>query len=134
MSSTTTIHDLNPSDLAFHLTRRARGMALWFSLAVNGLAAYRDAVRAGVEIARYAADRISSLPHLELVRQPELSIVLFRRNGWELAEYQAWSQRLLQQQTALVTTSAWSGEPVGRLAFLHPATTAEMVDEVLESL
>jgi len=126
--------DLNPSDLAFHLTRRARGMALWFSLAVNGLAAYRDAVRAGVEIARYAADRISSLPHLELVRQPELSIVLFRRNGWELADYQAWSKRLLQQQTALVTTSAWSGEPVGRLAFLHPATTAEMVDEVLESL
>ncbi len=43
--------DLNPSDLAFHLTRRARGMALWFSLAVNGLDAYRDAVDAGVRVA-----------------------------------------------------------------------------------
>jgi aromatic-L-amino-acid decarboxylase len=28
--------DWNPSDYAFHLTRRARGLALWFSLAVHG--------------------------------------------------------------------------------------------------
>ena len=34
----------NPSDYAYHLTRRARGMPLWFSLAVNGTDAYRDAV------------------------------------------------------------------------------------------
>ena len=34
----------NPSDYAYHLTRRARGLALWFSLAVNGTDAYCDAV------------------------------------------------------------------------------------------
>ena len=34
----------NPSDYAYHLTRRARGLPLWFSLAVNGLDAYRAAV------------------------------------------------------------------------------------------
>lgn len=126
--------DVNPSDLAFHLTRRARGMALWFSMAVNGLDAYRDAVRAGVQVARYAAQRIAVIPDVEVIREPELSIVLFRRRGWDLADYEVWSQRLLQQQTALVTASAWYGEPVGRLAFLHPATTTAMVDEVLASL
>ena len=126
--------DFNPSDLAFHLTRRARGMALWFSMAVNGMDAYRDAVRAGVQIARYAADRIDAMPEVELIRQPELSIVLFRRDGWEIGDYQAWSNRLLREQTAFVTASAWYGEPVGRLAFLHPSTTTQMVDEVLASL
>lgn len=126
--------DLNPSDLAFHLTRRARGMALWFSLAVNGLDAYRDAVDAGVRLAEYAAERIEVSPNLDLVRHPELSIVLFRRHGWDLADYERWSQRLLKQQTAFVTSSSWYGEPVGRLAFLHPATTTEIVDEVLASL
>jgi len=126
--------DLNPSDLAFHLTRRARGMALWFSMAVNGMDAYRDAVRAGVQIARYAAERIDAMDEVELIRQPELSIVLFRRRGWELSDYEAWSDRLLRNQTAFVTASAWYGEPVGRLAFLHPATTTQMVDEVLGSL
>ena len=126
--------DLNPSDLAFHLTRRARGMALWFSLAVNGLDAYRDAVDAGVTLARYAAERIADIPYLELVRSPDLSIVLFRRSGWDLAAYESWSQELLAQQTAFVTSSSWYGEPVGRLAFLHPATTTDIVDEVLASL
>ena len=32
----------NPSDYAYHLTRRARGLPLWFSLAVHGLEAYRE--------------------------------------------------------------------------------------------
>lgn len=126
--------DLNPSDLAFHLTRRARGLALWFSMAVNGLDAYRDAVAAGVHIARYAAERIRELPHVELVRDPELSIVLFRRVGWQSPDYEQWSARLLRDQTAFVAASAWSGETVGRLAFLHPATTTSMVDEVLATL
>ena len=126
--------DLNPSDLAFHLTRRARGMALWFSLAVNGLDAYRDAVDAGVQLARYAAERIADLPHVELVQMPELSIVLFRRSGWGLADYEKWSRELLTRQTAFVASSSWYGEPVGRLAFLHPATTTDMVDEVLASM
>ena len=126
--------DLNPSDLAFHLTRRARGMALWFSMAVNGLDAYRDAVAAGVRIARYAAERIRELPHVELVREPELSIVLFRRLGWQAADYERWSAGLLRDQTAFVAASAWYGQTVGRLAFLHPATTTSMVDEVLATL
>jgi glutamate/tyrosine decarboxylase-like PLP-dependent enzyme len=126
--------DLNPSDLAFHLTRRARGMALWFSMAVNGLDAYRDAVDAGVRLAQYAAERIDASEHLDLVRHPELSIVLFRRHGWTLADYERWSQRLLNRQTAFVTSSSWYGEPIGRLAFLHPATSTQIVDEVLDSL
>ena len=98
------------------------------------MGAYRDAVRAGVEIARYAAERIEAMDEVELIRAPELSIVLFRRRGWELADYEAWSDRLLRDQTAFVTASAWYGEPVGRLAFLHPSTPTQIADEVLARL
>ena len=51
----------NPSDYAFHLTRRARGLPLWFSLAVNGLDAYSDAVEAGLAMAQRAAERIADV-------------------------------------------------------------------------
>ena len=34
----------NPADFAYHLTRRARGLPFWFSLATYGTDAYRDAV------------------------------------------------------------------------------------------
>ena len=40
---------VNPSDLAFHLTRRARGLPFWFALVVHGTDAYAAAVRAGVD-------------------------------------------------------------------------------------
>lgn len=126
--------ELNPSDLAYHLTRRARGMALWFSLAVNGLAAYREAVAHGVDLATYAAQQIEAAEHLELIREPDLSVVLFRRLGWSAADYQSWSDALLRDQVAFVTSSGWQGETVGRLVFLHPSTTREMVDEILATM
>jgi glutamate/tyrosine decarboxylase-like PLP-dependent enzyme len=124
----------NPSDYAYHLTRRARGLPLWFSLAVNGLDAYRDAVEAGLSIARRTAQIIEESPHVELVREPELSIVLFRRPGWSKLDYEVWSERLLQAQTGFVTPTTWEGETVARFAFLHPETTEEMVREILATM
>jgi glutamate/tyrosine decarboxylase-like PLP-dependent enzyme len=121
----------NPSDYAYHLTRRARGLPLWFSLAVNGIDAYRDAVEAGLAIARRAAALIEEFPNIELVRQPELSVVLFRRSGWSRPEYEDWSARLLADQTGFVTPTTWEGETVARFAFLHPNTTEEMIREIL---
>ncbi|HXZ62291.1 MAG TPA: pyridoxal-dependent decarboxylase, partial [Acidimicrobiales bacterium] len=124
----------NPSDYAYHLTRRARGLPLWFSLAVNGLDAYRDGVEAGLAIAQRAAERIGAAPHVELVREPGLSIVLFRRPGWDKADYEAWSARLLHDQIGFVTPTTWEGETVARFAFLHPNTTVGMVDEILDTM
>jgi len=124
-------HEWNPSDYAYQLTRRARGLPLWFSLAVNGTDAYRDAIERVLATARAAADRIRALPHLQLVREPELSIVLFRRAGWTASDYDAWSARLLAEQIAFVTPTRWHDEPVARLAFLHPETTLVLVDEIL---
>ena len=61
-------------------------------------------------------------------------MLLFRRRGWALEDYEAWGTRLLAEQTAFVTHSSWRGEPLARLVFLHPATTTAMVDEVLDTL
>ena len=124
----------NPSDYAYHLTRRARGLPLWFSLAVNGLDAYSEAIEAGLAMARTAAAVIDDTTHTELVRPPELSIVLFRRLGWSHADYDAWSARLLEAQIGFVTPTAWEGETVARFAFLHPATTEGMVREILATM
>jgi aromatic-L-amino-acid decarboxylase len=124
----------NPSDYAFHLTRRARGLPLWFSLAVHGSDAYRDAIETVLATAHTAAARIAANANLELIREPELSIVLFRRRGWKHDDYQRWSDELLTAQTAFVTPSRWHGETVARLAFLHPDTSLDLVDEILATM
>jgi glutamate/tyrosine decarboxylase-like PLP-dependent enzyme len=124
----------NPSDYAYHLTRRARGLALWFSLAVHGTDAYRDAVEAVLTVTREAAALIAGAPHLELIREPELSIVLFRRPGWTADDYARWSSQLLADQVAFVASTSWEGEAVARLAFLHPGTTVDVVAEIIATM
>ena len=132
------IHDKpaewNPTDYAYHLTRRARGMPLWFSLAVHGVAAYTEAIETAIRLAHETADEIRSRPDLELIREPDLGVVLFRRKGWNTADYMAWADQLLADQVAFIPPSAWEGETVGRFAFLHPHTTMDLVREILDRL
>jgi glutamate/tyrosine decarboxylase-like PLP-dependent enzyme len=127
-------HEWNPPDYAYHLTRRARGLPLWFSLAVHGWGAYRDAVERALTTAREAAARIAARPELELVREPDLSVVLFRRRGWSADDYHRWSRELLEAQIAFVAPTSWKGETLARFAFLHPDTTVDIVDEILATL
>jgi glutamate/tyrosine decarboxylase-like PLP-dependent enzyme len=124
----------NPTDYAMHLTRRARGLAIWFSLCVYGIKAYIDAVDDSIKIANRAAAMIEDCEHLELVRDPSLSIVLFRRKGWSDQQYSAWSTQLLQDQIGFVTPTKWEGETIARFAFLHPETTEAMVAAILATM
>ncbi|ORA28794.1 pyridoxal phosphate-dependent decarboxylase family protein [Mycobacterium aquaticum] len=122
----------NPTDYAYHLTRRARGLPLWFSLAVNGIEAYREAIEVAAELARQTAVLINSESHLELIREPDLGVVLFRRIGWQGEDYDAWAQKLHDDEIAFIPPTKWEGETVGRFAFLHPDTSMDLVREVLE--
>jgi glutamate/tyrosine decarboxylase-like PLP-dependent enzyme len=124
----------NPSDLGFQLTRRATGLPVWFSLVVHGADAHADGVRRGVELATLAAERIAALSCAEVVLAPELSVVLFRRHGWGAVEWGQWARRLLEAGIAFVAPTTWRGEPVGRLVFLHPDTTVEIIDEIVATL
>ncbi len=123
----------NPTDLAHHLTRRARGLPLWFSLAVHGTDAYRAAVQAAIDLAQQTAALIDELPHVELLREPGLGVVLWRRPGWSKDDYLALQDSLLEQQIAFATPTVWEGEVVGRFALLHPSTTLDMVKAVLDA-
>ncbi len=124
----------NPTDYAYHLTRRARGLPLWFSLCVHGVRAYSDAIEAAIDLARQTAAEIRRRGYLELIREPDLSVVLFRRTGWQPADYTAWADALLDEQVAFLPPTVWEGETVARFAFLHPHTSMALVAEVLDRM
>ncbi len=124
----------NPADYAYHLSRRARGLPLWFSLAVHGTDAYREAVEQVLATAAQAAAAVEAAPHVELVQPPELSVVLFRRSGWSDADYDRWSRELLREQVAFVLPTKHDGETVARVVFLHPLTTIEIFEEILAAM
>jgi glutamate/tyrosine decarboxylase-like PLP-dependent enzyme len=124
----------NPSDYAYHLTRRARGLPFWFSLAVHGTEAYREAIERTLAVARDAAAAIDAAPHLELLRPPELSVVVWRRTGWTADDYRAWSTRLLREQRAFVMPTTWHDEPIARAVFLHPDCPPEVIEDLVASM
>lgn len=126
--------DWNPSDYAHHLSRRARGLPLWFSLATHGTAAYREAVETTLEVAHVGADLIRRSDHCELVVEPELSIVMFRRCGWTADQYHAWSDAQLAAEESFVVATSWHGETVLRICLVNPLTTVDDLAAIIESL
>jgi len=130
------LHDgaWNPSDYAIQLTRRTRGLPFWFSLAAAGTDAYRDAVEESLTVAQTAAELISAHPRLELLRQPDLSIVAFTRTGWSKDDYQKWSDQLLEDQIGFVTPSSHQGQTILRFAIVNPWTTMADIEAIVATL
>lgn len=124
----------NPSDFAVHLSRRARGLPLWFSMATYGVGAYRDAIEWNNELAQRIAQVIRDSDHLELARDPMLSVVVFRRKGWTQEQYSDWSDRMYKEEIAACFPSKHRGEPVLRFAIVNPRTTFELLMELVERL
>ncbi|MHB1473922.1 MAG: pyridoxal-dependent decarboxylase [Dermatophilaceae bacterium] len=100
------------------LTRRAGGLPLWFSLATYGTAACTAAIERTLEVTRFAGDEIARRSYLEALHEADLSVVVFRRLGWEAEDYYAWSDELLREE----------------LAFVSPTTTEDGIIAILDTM
>ena len=131
-----TLKDENwsPSDYAIHLTRRTRGLPFWFSLAAHGTDAYAEAMEQTLIVAQQAADLVRKHPNLELLCEPELSIVAFTRKGWVASDYQKWSDQLLEDQVGFIPPSSHRGQPIVRFAIVNPWTKISDISIILERL
>jgi glutamate/tyrosine decarboxylase-like PLP-dependent enzyme len=131
-----TLKDENwsPSDYAIHLTRRTRGLPFWFSLAAHGTDAYAEAMEQTLVVAQQAAQLVRDHPNLELLCEPELSIVAFTRKGWAAADYQKWSDQLLDDQVGFIPPSSHGGQPILRFAIVNPWTKISDISIILERL
>ena len=124
----------NPSEYSIGLTRRARGLPLWFSLATYGTKAYTTAIERTLEVTRFAEAEIARRPYLEALREADLSVVVFRRHGWEPEDYHAWSAQMLREEFAFVVPTSHEGETVARFAIVNPTTSEEDIAAILDTM
>lgn len=117
-----------------HLTRRARGVPFWFSLAAHGTDAYRDAVDSCLATARAFTAAVQAASHLELFAPTTLSIVTFTRPGWARDDYQRWSDQHLADGEFFIAVSEFRGHPLLRVCLVHPHTTPADLQRVIDSL
>lgn len=134
LDTLTEADEFSPSDYSIQLTRRPRGLPMWFSLATYGVDAYREAVGGTIALTTRIAEEIARRPELRLVRDPQLSVVVFERDGWERADYDRWSAALLDSQRAFVVPSSHRGRPNTRFAILNPLTTFDDLVGILDTM
>ena len=79
-------------------------------------------------------DLVKKHPNLELLREPELSIVAFTRKGWEKSDYQKWSDKLLADQIGFIPPSSHDGKPILRFAIVNPWTKISDIEMILSTL
>ena len=73
-------------------------------------------------------------PHLDLVMEPQLSVVLFRRHGWGPDDYQRWSDEALESGLALLVPTVHENETMFRFCFVNPLTTTDDIDLLIEAM
>jgi glutamate/tyrosine decarboxylase-like PLP-dependent enzyme len=91
-------------------------------------------MEATLQVTRESADIIRNATHVDLVLEPELSVIVFKRLGWTAQQYQQWSDRILERGLAFVVPSSWNGETVLRLCIVNPRTTVAGIQSIIDSL
>ncbi|MGI9186455.1 MAG: pyridoxal phosphate-dependent decarboxylase family protein [Gaiellales bacterium] len=68
----------HPVDWTLEYSRPFRALKLWVALRTHGAAAFRAAIDRNVHLARLLARRVSETPNLQLLKEPDLTVVAFR--------------------------------------------------------
>ncbi len=119
--------DWNPADYAIHLSRRFRGLPLWFSLATYGTDRYEAAIDKVLETVDEVVAGIRASNELELVDHPDLNVILYRRPDLGDDAMEEWAEAHRRAGTILCLPTKHEGGKVFRLCFINPDTRAEKV-------
>jgi aromatic-L-amino-acid decarboxylase len=65
-------------ELSPELTRPFRGLRVWLPIKMHGIAPFRDALDEKLDLARWAVEELRKIPHLEILAEPDLSLLAFR--------------------------------------------------------
>jgi len=126
--------EVNFADRGLQLTRMSRAFKLWLSLRTFGLSSFRAAIDRTFDLAEHARDRIETSDTLELVVEPSLGIVCFRRLDLPDEAVDGLVAALAQSGVGLISSTRVHGRPSLRLCILNHTSTAEDVDQVLAFL
>jgi aromatic-L-amino-acid decarboxylase len=118
------------------LTRSFRALKLWMSLRIFGLAAFRETIDRGIELAEVVERALRADAKWDVVTPAQLAVVTFapRRPDLPVADCNALVERAVERLTAdgyaMVTSTHVRGRTVLRFCLIHPDA---QLDEVMET-
>jgi glutamate/tyrosine decarboxylase-like PLP-dependent enzyme len=122
------------------LTRGFRALKLWMCLRIYGMAAFRDAIDRGIDLARQVEAELRRDAYWEVVTPAQLAVVTFapRLPDVPAAQVNLVVERAVERLTrdgyAMVTSTQVRGRTVLRFCLIHPDARIEEVLETADRL
>ena len=122
------------------LSRPFRGLRVWLPFKMHGAGAFRAQLEEKLALARLAADRLRAMPEIEILAEPQLSLLAFRLApaGVPEAELNDLNQRFLDRvnarQRVYLTPTRLRGRFAPRICVLSFRTHRERMEMALEDI
>ncbi len=122
------------------LSRDFRGLRVWLPLKMHGVQPFRQALEEKLDLAAWATAELRKIPEIEIVAEPQLSIVAFRLNrpGLDTPALNAlnhtWLQAINARRRVLLTGTMLDGRFAARICALCFRTHQDRLEMCLEDI
>lgn len=126
--------------LSPELSRGFRGLRVWLPLKMHGIGPFRANLEEKLALTRLAAEELRSIPGIEILAEPQLSIVAFRlnRRGLDERQLNSLNRNLLERVNArkrVYLTGTLLGDRFAiRICILSFRTHRERIEMALEDI
>ncbi len=122
------------------LSRDFRGLRIWFPFKMHGAGAFRRNLDEKLDLTEFAAAELRRMPGIEIIAEPQLSVVAFRlvRAGRSGEELNSLNRRLLDsinsRRRVYLTSTMLGGRFVIRICVLSFRTHRNRVQAALDDI
>ena len=128
------------SEISPELSRDFRGLRVWLPIKLHGVGVFRDALDEKLDLARWACQELQKLDDIEIISEPQLSIVTFRLRPEGLDEIDLTElnkrlrDRINARQRVFLTPTTLDGRYVIRICVLNFRTHMDRMEMCLEDI
>ncbi len=126
--------------LSPELSRDFRGLRVWLPIKMHGIGPFRRGLDEKLDLARWAAAELRKIPGIEIIAEPQLSLVVFRlvRGGLDPAELNRLNREFLEavnRRRRVFLTGTTLGERFAiRICVLSFRTHRDRMEACLEDI
>jgi len=125
--------EFNPADHGVQLTRSFRALKVWLSLQTFGVAAFREAIARGFELAELAERELRARKGWEILAPAQMATVCFRFGKNDETQTQL-VDLVMKEQFALLTSTELRGAAALRLCTINPRTSDQDIIDTIDHL
>ncbi len=127
-------HEVDLRNRGLELSRRARAIKLWLTLAGHGSRQIGAAIERSIRLAETVERRLAADPAWEVVTPAQLGVITFADRRLGDAEHAARARRITESGYAAVSCTELGGRTVYRLCLINPLTTLDDVEATIRRL